>query len=119
MLSHLLFWDKRGKSLVLFVCVFFKQIAAFAQKGIRITIQKKNIPIIEALDEVERQSKLSVGYNDSQLKNKTAIDLNLINIKLEDALSTILKGTGYTYRLERNYIKIILLQESPKTTEKR
>ncbi|KAA3691849.1 TonB-dependent receptor [Bacteroides salyersiae] len=111
--------DKRGKSLVLFVCVFFIQIAAFAQNGIRITIQKKNIPIIEALDEVERQSKLSVGYNDSQLKNKPAIDLNLINIKLEDALSTILKGTGYTYRLERNYIKIILLQESPKTPVKK
>ena len=111
--------DKKGKSLVLFVCAFFIQIAAFAQNGIRITIQKKNIPIIEALDEVERQSKLSVGYNDSQLKNKPAIDLNLINIKLEDALSTILKGTGYTYRLERNYIKIIPLQESPKTPVKK
>ena len=115
----MLIMDKEGKSLVLFVCVFFIQAAAFAQNGIRITIQKKNIPIIEALDEVERQSKLSVGYNDSQLKNKPAIDLNLINIKLEDALSTILKGTGYTYRLERNYIKIIPLQESPKTPVKK
>lgn len=111
--------DKKGKSLVLFVCVFFIQVTAFAQNGIRITIQKKNIPIIEALDEVERQSKLSVGYNDSQLKNKPAIDLNLINIKLDDALSTILKGTGYTYRLERNYIKIIPLQESTKTPVKK
>lgn len=111
--------DKEGKSLVLFVCVFFIQVTAFAQNGIRITIQKKNIPIIEALDEVERQSKLSVGYNDSQLKNKPAIDLNLINIKLDDALSTILKGTGYTYRLERNYIKIIPLQESTKTPVKK
>lgn len=111
--------DKEGKSLVLFVCVFFIQVTAFAQNGIRITIQKKNIPIIEALDEVERQSKLSVGYNDSQLKNKPAIDLNLINIKLDDALSTILKGTGYTYRLERNYIKIIPLQESTQTPVKK
>lgn len=111
--------DKEGKSLVLFVCIILIQATAFAQNGIRITIQKKNIPIIEALDEVERQSKLSVGYNDSQLKNKPAIDLNLINIKLEDALSTILKGTGYTYRLERNYIKIIPLQESPKTPVKK
>ena len=111
--------DKEGKSLVLFVCMFFIQVTAFAQNGIRITIQKKNIPIIEALDEVERQSKLSVGYNDSQLKNKPAIDLNLINIKLDDALSTILKGTGYTYRLERNYIKIIPLQESTKTPVKK
>lgn len=116
---HYLIMDKKGKSFVLFACVFFIQATVSAQSGIRITIQKENIAIIEALKEIERQSKLSVGYNDSQLKNKPAINLNLKNIDLEDALSTILKGTGYTYQLKRNYIKITPSQESTKTSVKK
>ncbi|WP_418306475.1 TonB-dependent receptor [Phocaeicola sp.] len=80
--------------------------------GIKITIQKENITVIEALKEVEKQSKLSVGYNDSQLIDKPAINLNLKNIDLEKALSIILKGTGFTYGIKRNYINII---PQPKT----
>ena len=59
-----------------------------------------------------KQSKLSVGYNDSQLIDKPAINLNLKNIDLEKALSIILKGTGFTYGIKRNYINII---PQPKT----
>lgn len=55
---------------------------------------------------------LSVGYNDSQLIDKPAINLNLKNIDLEKALSIILKGTGFTYGIKRNYINII---PQPKT----
>lgn len=61
---------------------------------------------------MEKQSKLSVGYNDSQLIDKPAINLNLKNIDLEKALSIILKGTGFTYGIKRNYINII---PQPKT----
>ena len=88
------------------------QATAFAQSGMKITIQKENITVIEALKEVEKQSKLSVGYNDSQLIDKPAINLNLKNIDLEKALSIILKGTGFTYGIKRNYINII---PQPKT----
>ena len=56
---------------------------------------------------MEKQSKLSVGYNDSQLIDKPAINLNLKNIDLEKALSIILKGTGFTYGIKRIYINII------------
>lgn len=110
---------KNGKSLVIFLCVCFIQATAFAQNSIRITIQKENIHIIEALEEVGKQSKLSVGYNDSQLKNKPAINLNMLNVELEYALSTILKGTGYTYQLSRSYIKIIPLKEPTKAPVKK
>ena len=80
-------------------------------KGLN-TLLKENITVIEALKEVEKQSKLSVGYNDSQLIDKPAINLNLKNIDLEKALSIILKGTGFTYGIKRNYINII---PQPKT----
>lgn len=111
--SYTLKNDKKAKGIrfVLFLMVVI-QATAFAQGGMKITIQKENITVIEALKEVEKQSKLSVGYNDSQLIDKPAINLNLKNIDLEKALSIILKGTGFTYGIKRNYINII---PQPKT----
>ena len=112
--SYTLKNDKKVKGIrfVLFLFMVVIQTTAFAQGGMKITIQKENITVIEALKEVEKQSKLSVGYNDSQLIDKPAINLNLKNIDLEKALSIILKGTGFTYGIKRNYINII---PQPKT----
>ncbi len=112
--SYTLKNDKKAKRIrfVLFLFMVVIQATAFAQSGMKITIQKENITVIEALKEVEKQSKLSVGYNDSQLIDKPAINLNLKNIDLEKALSIILKGTGFTYGIKRNYINII---PQPKT----
>ena len=112
--SYTLKNDKKAKGIrfVLFLFMIVIQATAFAQSGMKITIQKENITVIEALKEVEKQSKLSVGYNDSQLIDKPAINLNLKNIDLEKALSIILKGTGFTYGIKRNYINII---PQPKT----
>lgn len=112
--SYTLKNDKKAKGIrfVLFLFMVVIQATAFAQSGMKITIQKENITVIEALKEVEKQSKLSVGYNDLQLIDKPAINLNLKNIDLEKALSIILKGTGFTYGIKRNYINII---PQPKT----
>ena len=112
--SYTLKNDKKAKGIrfVLFLFMVVIQATAFAQSGMKITIQKENITVIEALKEVEKQSKLSVGYNDSQLIDKPAINLNLKNIDLEKALSIILKGTEFTYGIKRNYINII---PQPKT----
>ena len=112
--SYTLKNDKKVKGIrfVLFLFMVVIQATAFAQGGMKITIQKENITVIEALKEVKKQSKLSVGYNDSQLIDKPAINLNLKNVDLEKALSIILKGTGFTYGIKRNYINII---PQPKT----
>ena len=107
------------RCFVLFLCLFLYQTLSFAQNGIQITIQKKNITIIDALKEVEKQSRLSIGYNDSQLKDKPALNLSLKNVGLENALSTILQETGYTYQLTENYIKIIPQQVPVTTTVKK
>lgn len=107
--SYTLKNEKKAKTIKLVLLLFMVvvQTVAFAQSGIQITIQKENITVIEALKEVEKQSKLSVGYNDSQLVGKPAINLNLKKVDLEKALSIILEGTGFTYGIKRNYINII------------
>lgn len=101
--------DERGvrRSFLLFFSLFLLQVTAFAQNDVRITIRENNITVIEALKKVEKQSGLSIGYNNSLLRDKPALNLNLDKAGLDYSLSTILKGTGCTYELKGKYIKII------------
>lgn len=97
----------KGRSFILFFCLLLMQTSTFAQSNAKITIQKKNISVIEALKEIERQSDYSVGFNDSQLKNKPVLNLDLRTVTLENALAQILKGSGFTYQFKGKYIMII------------
>lgn len=47
--------------------MLFAQTVLFAQSNVKITIKKNEITLREALTEVEKQSKMSVAYNESQL----------------------------------------------------
>ncbi len=72
--------DKRGvrrSFLLFFQLIFLLQVTAFAQNDVRITIRENNITVIEALKKVEKQSGLSIGYNNSLLRDKPALNLNL------------------------------------------
>ena len=109
----------KGRSFMLFFCLMLATTVSLAQNGAKITIKKNSISVIEALKEVERQSGMSVGYNDSQLKNKPAITLNIEAASLENALAQILKGTGFTYQLKEKYIMIIPEQKKESNPTKK
>ncbi len=71
------------------------QTFALAQNDSKITIHQKNITVIDALKTVEKQSKMSINYSDSQLKGKEIAQLNLQNATLATSLDTILKGQAF------------------------
>ena len=98
---------KTAKSTIIICYLFILQTAVFAQSNIRITIKNAEITLQNALIEVEKQSKLSVAYNQSQLSDKRQLSLNIVNQPLEAALKTILKGTGFFYKLTDKYIMIV------------
>lgn len=100
---------KKGKHLffIFFSCFIASQTLLFAQNSTLITIKQNNISVIEALQAVETQSKMSVAYNESQLKNQKTLHLNIDNRQLGEALTQILRGTGFTYQLKDNLIAII------------
>lgn len=96
------------RAIMLFFCCLLLSASAMAQSGShRITLHRSNISVIEALKEVEKQTHLSVGYNESRLKDTPAISVSLDKATLENSLAEILKNTGYTYQLEGKYIVIV------------
>lgn len=93
--------------LFMFFSCFIIQTAVFAQSNVKITIEKKNITLQEALQQIENQSTYSVVYNESKLKNNKRIDLDVKNCPLETALSIVLSGTGFSYGITDNHIVLI------------
>ena len=107
-----------ARKRVFFSCLtllLFMQTLAFGQDNSRITIQQRKITVIDALKTVERQSKKSINYSDSQLRGKELVDLNLKNTSLETALGTILKATGFAYQIQGNYI--VIVEQNPSVTQ--
>lgn len=85
------------------------------KKDSKITIQQKNITVIEALKTVEKQTQMSINYSNSQLRGKTIVNLNLKNALVTTALDEILKGTGFIYQIHDNYI--IITEQKPVTQQ--
>ena len=69
-------YEKRADNVVqkrvflIFLGLLLMQTLAFAQSDSKITIQQKDITVVDALKTVERQSKMSINYSDSELKGK-------------------------------------------------
>ncbi len=110
--------NAKAKIFFLFFCLILVQTFAYSQNNAKITLINKNIPVIDALREIEKQSKLSIAFNESQLDGKKATELDVRNGSVEEALTGVLRGSGFTYRIKDGYVVIIPDTES-KTTQKR
>jgi TonB-linked SusC/RagA family outer membrane protein len=108
----------RLRTCILLCCFFAAQAAVLANGGYRITMHRQSISVVNALKEVERQSGLSVGYNASRLTGMNPIAVSMDNAPLEQALSDILTGTGFTFRIQENYIMIVPVTEQSSAEKK-
>lgn len=108
----------KAKCLTFFCCLLFTQTVLFAQSNIKITIKKNEITLRAALTEVEKQSKMSVAYNESQLGGDKRISLNINNKLLDEALDIILKGTGFSHKIKDGYIMIVPAKKEKGTPKK-
>lgn len=104
------------KLLVLF-CLFFMHIYVFAQSDVRISIKNDRITVKEALQEIEKQSKMSVAYNESKLNGSKYLQLSIVNQPLEQALSQILADTGFGYQMKDGYIMIVPAKKEQSITK--
>ena len=95
----------RIKLLLLFFTLSFGVIQA-QSSNVKISIKGK-VSIKEALREVERQSKKSVAYNQSKLKDSEQIELNVSNESIGNVLNSILENTDFSYEIKDDQIMII------------
>ena len=97
--------------LLFFSILSLTAISQNAEK--KITIQNKNISLKEAFEQIELQTDYSIAYEQSNLNLKKRQALSLKSASIEKALTQILKGTGYIYKIKGYHIIISL--PTPKT----
>ncbi|MDR1681444.1 MAG: SusC/RagA family TonB-linked outer membrane protein [Prevotellaceae bacterium] len=97
----------KAKVQVLLLFLFFLPGWTYAQGDVRITINKGTFTVKDALQRVERQSQMSVAYNESKINGNKEVELEIINRPLNEALHAILAGSGFTYQLKDSYILIV------------
>ena len=95
--------------LLFFSILSLTAISQNAEK--KITIQNKNISLKEAFEQIELQTDYSIAYEQSNLNLKKRQALSLKSASIEKALTQILKGTGYIYKIKGYHI-IISLQDN-------
>ncbi|MFR5658756.1 MAG: carboxypeptidase-like regulatory domain-containing protein, partial [Butyricimonas faecihominis] len=90
------------------MCIFF----VFASFGSGLSQQKVNMnlgetTIKEALTEFQRVTHMIVIYSDDNFETTRKVVANFKNTGLDEFLTTLLKGSGMTYKLMEDYILIV------------
>lgn len=103
---------KRAGKLAIFLFFTFLSLTTVAQnKEKKITIQNKKISLKEAFAQIETQTGYSIAYEQSKLDIEKKHSLSLKNATVDKAMTQLLKGTGYAYKIKGYHI-IISLQDN-------
>lgn len=90
-------------SLMIFFFFFTQQIVASSQS---ITFSSQRITIKEAFNEIEKQTGMSVDYDESVTNLNRPLNTTISNKSLSEVLKIILKDSGCTYVVKNNHIII-------------
>ena len=104
--------------ILIFLVTFFSALSVTGQ-NVRITVTGLNITIKQAFEQIEVQSRYTIAYNQTRFDAEKKISVNIRNESLDKALSEILKGTGFTFKINGKHIIIAPEKENSrdKTTK--
>ena len=103
--------------ILLFALCFCSSVFGQSQQ---ITVSMKNQPLLKVFESIEAQTDLSIAYNQTKLDVKQKVSVDFTQQTVSSVLNSILKGTGFTYRMEGKHIIIIPVQpkEEPSSDNK-
>lgn len=110
-----------GSFFRLFLCVGLlmgaTSVSAQSISNKKVTLDFKDAPIINVLLEIQKQTEASFAYEKLQIEQLKPVTIHVKDRTLEEALKTLLEGTGYTYKIADNVIAIIKAQEKERISD--
>lgn len=97
------------KIFILVLLALFTSTISWGQNQ-RVTITGKNKTILKAFEEIEKQTGLSIAYNQTKLDTNRKITQDFSDKILSSVMTDILKGTGFSYKIEGKHIVIVPAQ---------
>jgi len=81
----------------------------------KITLPQGQKTILAAFEEVEKQTKMNIAYNESVINVNRTTNASVTDKPLSEAMAAILKGTNTTYKIQgKQIIVIAAFQQAPK-----
>lgn len=100
------------------VLVFIMAMGAFASgKAQKVTLSVKNANIKEVFSKLKTQTNYRFLYNEELLKQVKPITVHLVNKEIDDVLDRILAGSSLTYRIRKENITLVQIENSGRSTE--
>lgn len=94
-----------------FICLLFFSFSinpyTYAQN---VNLNKQNVRVFDVFQEIENQTKFTIGYNESTVDINRRISVNIKDKSIKQAMTEILKGTNMVYSIQG---KQILIKASP------
>lgn len=91
-------------SILLFALCFYNILYA---QGQTVTIDGNSKSLLQIFEQIEKQTQLSVAYNQTKLNVNQKVNANFVNKNVNTVLTDILKNTGFTFRIEQQHIIIV------------
>lgn len=108
-LRHFIPWNGcRGKAILLVCFLLFSRtmMASYAQSVLNLKLE--NVTVTEALKKIGAATGFEFFYNSSQLeKCGKQITADFRDLAIQDAMTKVLSGTDFTFRIEDNTIVVI------------
>lgn len=99
---------KTHLKLLVLVSLFSFGIGLNAQeRDITVSINRENVTIREIFQEIEKQTQMSIAYNQTKFNDTREVSLNVKEAPLTEALNVVLRGSGYTYEIRNDQIMIV------------
>lgn len=109
-------FSNNTKKKIIILCCALSSMPLLAQNSNKVTINSENISIEQALIEVQKQTSKSISFNSSSLPGGGNL-LNINNKPLEEALTEILRGSGFSFIIKGDYIMIVPESEVEKAKQ--
>lgn len=106
-------YQKSKKALLNFRKIFILTSLALFTSTIswgqnqRITITGNNNTILKVFEEIEKQTGLSIAYNQTKLDINRKISQDFSDKILSSVMTEVLKDTGFSYKIEDKHIVIV------------
>lgn len=82
----------------------------------QVTVRGNNQPLLNVFQQIEKQTNLSIAYNQTKLDVNKKVKENYINKELSFVLTDLLKNTGFSFRFEQKHIIIIPAKQENSAT---
>jgi TonB-linked SusC/RagA family outer membrane protein len=86
----------RLTTLILITAILQVSASSYAQ---RITLSKKNAPLIDVLSQIRSQTGFDFVFNNSTLKEANEVSINVKDAEFEEVLKAVFKGQPLEYKI--------------------